>query len=308
MTALVRPLAALAALALAAPALAEAETKTETKTERAPPEVSWTQGPATVDVGKALAELKLPEGYAFAGEKDSKALLKYMGNIVDGSELGLIVPRSQTEDWLVVLEFDPMGYVKDDDKDEIDADELLANIRDATKEGNEQRKKLGGQALEVLGWSQPPFYDQATHNLTWALLGEDEEGHRFVNHNVRVLGRTGVMSVTLIDDPEKISVSKPQVDALLAAFTYKPGKTYAEWVPGDKVAEYGLTALVAAGAGAAAVKLGLFAALAKIFAKGGKAIIAGLVAAGAGVAKLFGGIRARFGARPTPPQGPGAAA
>jgi uncharacterized membrane-anchored protein len=297
---LVRSCAALAALALASPALAERDVK--------PPEVEWTAGPSTVDVGKALAELKLPEGYAFAGQKDSQALLKYMGNLVDGSEVGLIVPRSQTEDWLVVLEFDPMGYVKDDEKTEIDADELLKTIREATEEGNEERKKLGGQELKVLGWTQPPYYDQATHNLTWALLGEDEGGHRFVNHNVRMLGRTGVMSVTLIDDPDRIAVSKPQVDTLLAAFSYKQGKTYAEWVPGDKVAEYGLTALVAAGAGAAAVKLGFFAALVKVLGKFGKAIGLGVVALGGGIAKFWNGIRGRFGARPAPPQGPGAAA
>jgi uncharacterized membrane-anchored protein len=297
---LTRPLAALAALALAAPALGESE--------RTPPEVEWTAGPATVDVGKALAELKLPEGYAFAGEKDSQALLKYMGNLVDGSEVGIVVPRSQTEDWLVILEWDPMGYVKDDEKDEIDADALLENIREATEEGNKERKKMGSSALHVVGWSQPPYYDQATHNLTWALLGEDDEGARFVNHNVRVLGRTGVMSITLIDSPERIAASRPQVDGLLTAFAYKQGKTYAEWVPGDKVAEYGLTALVAAGAGAAAVKLGFFAFLAKILAKGGKAIGIAVVAAGAGIAKSWNAIRGRFGARPAPPQGPGAAA
>lgn len=295
-----RALAALAAVALAAPALAEGE--------RQAPEVSWTAGPATVDVGSALAELKLPEGYAFAGEKDSQALLKYMGNVVDGSEVGLVIPRSREEDWLVVLEWDPMGYVKDDEKDEIDADALLASIREATEEGNAQRKKMGAQALEVLGWSEPPHYDAATHNLTWALLGQDEEGDRFVNHNVKVLGRTGVMSVTLIDDPDKIAASKPQVEKLLAAFAYKPGKTYAEWVPGDKVAEYGLTALVAAGAGAAAVKLGFFAFLAKLLGKFGKLVGLAVVALGAGAARFWNALRGKASARPArPPVDPGAA-
>jgi uncharacterized membrane-anchored protein len=295
-----RSAAALAALVLAVPALAEGE--------RPEPEVSWTPGPATVDVGSALAELKLPEGYAFAGEKDSQALLRYMGNLVDGSELGIVIPRSREEDWLVVLEWNPMGYVKDDEKDEIDADELLESIREATEEGNERRKKMGSSALHVLGWSEPPHYDAATHNLTWALLGEDEEGDRFVNHNVRVLGRSGVMSITLIDDPGKIASSRPQVDRLLAAFAYKPGKTYAEWVPGDKVAEYGLTALVAAGAGAAAVKLGFFAFLAKLFAKAGKVIVAAVVGLGALFVKFWNALRGKASARPAaPPADPGAA-
>jgi len=272
-----------------------------------PPEVSWTPGPAEVDVGGELAKLGLPEGYAFAGEKDSQALLRYMGNLVDGSEVGIIVPRAQEEDWLVVLEWDPMGYVKDDDKDDIDADAILKSIREATEEGNEERKKMGSSALHVIGWSEPPHYDAATHNLTWALLGENETGGRFVNHNVRVLGRTGVMSITLIDAPEKIVASKPQVETLVGAFSYKQGKTYAEWVPGDKVAEYGLTALVAAGAGAAAVKLGFFAFLAKLLAKSGKLLVAGVVAVGAGVSKFWSALRGKASARPAPPADPGAA-
>ena len=61
----------------------------------------------------------------------------------------------------------------------------------------------------------------------------------------------------------------------------------AEWVSGDKVAAYGLAALVAGGAGAAAVKVGLFASLAKVIAKGGKAIVLLLIGLGAGLKKLF---------------------
>jgi uncharacterized membrane-anchored protein len=295
-------LAAVAAVLLAATSAAA-----EAEAEKPAPEVTWTPGPAAVDVGGALAKLELPEGYAFAGEKDSQALLRYMGNLVDGSEVGIVIPRAQEENWLVVLEWDAMGYVKDDDKDALDPEAILKSIREATEEGNEERKEMGSSALHVLGWSEPPHYDAATHNLTWALLGEDEAGGRFVNHNVRVLGRTGVMSITLIDDPERIAASKPQVEKLVAAFSYKPGKTYAEWVSGDKVAEYGLTALVAAGAGAAAVKLGFFAMLAKLFAKSGKLILAGVVALGAGATKFWNALRGKASARPArPPADPGA--
>jgi uncharacterized membrane-anchored protein len=53
------------------------------------------------------------------------------------------------------------------------------------------------------------------------------------------------------------------------------------------VAEYGLVALVAGGAGAAAVKVGLFASLAKVIAKGGKAVILLLIGLGAGLKKMF---------------------
>jgi uncharacterized membrane-anchored protein len=109
------------------------------------------------------------------------------------------------------------------------------------------------------------------------------------------------MSATLMDNPKRIETSKVEVEKLLARFAYKPGKTYSEWRSGDKVAEYGLTALVAAGAGAAAVKMGLFSKLFAILAKGGKVVIIGLAAAGAAVARFF---KRLFGGKSSNPEGP----
>ncbi len=268
-----------------------------------PPKISWTPGPAKVDVGATIAEVQLPESLAFAGAADSRKLLEAMGNPTDGSEMGLIVPKAEDQNWFIVFEWRPIGYVKDEDKDKIDADELLKSIREGTEAANEERTKRGMPALHVVGWSEPPRYDDRTKNLTWAILGKNADGHESVNYNVRVLGREGVMSVTLVDEPQNLAKVKPAVDEVISAFTYKQGKRYAEWVPGDKVAEYGLTALVAAGAGAAAVKLGFFGFLAKLFAKAGKAIVVGLAAIAAAAAKLWNALRGRASARATPPAG-----
>lgn len=269
-----------------------------------PPEevkVEWVKGPARVDVGDALAEVQLPDGLAFAGASDARRLLEQMGNITDGSEKGIIVPRAQDQDWFIIFEWNPIGFVKDDDKDKIDAPALLKSISEATESSNEERKKRGRPALHVVGWAEPPRYDPVTHNLTWALTGRNDEGHESINYNVRVLGRSGVMSVTLVDSPRNLARAKPAVDSVIAAFSYKQGKRYAEWVPGDKVAEYGLTALVAAGAGAAAVKLGLLGVLAKLFAKAGKLIVVGLAGLAALAVKFWNALRGKASARPQRP-------
>lgn len=272
----------------------------------APPRVQWTPGPAKVDVGGSLAEVQLPESLAFTGAADARKLLEAMGNPTDGSEMGIIIPRADDEEWFIILEWNPSGYVKDDEKDEIDADALLESIKEGTEQANVERKKRGMTPMHVVGWSQPPRFDDRTKNLTWAILGRNEEGHESVNYNVKVLGREGVMSVTLVDEPQNLAKAKPAVDEVIAAFSYKPGKKYAEWVPGDKVAEYGLTALVAGGAGAAAVKLGLFGFLAKLFAKAGKAVVLALAALGAGAVKFWNALRGKASARPARPPDPGA--
>ena len=277
------------------------------RAEEAPPDaVAWTPGPATVDL-RGLAEVRLPEALAFAGAEDTRKLLDSMGNTTDGSEVGLVVPKADDQSWFIVFEWSAIGYVKDDDKDAIDADALLRSIRDGTEQANEWRKERGLPALHVVGWSQEPRYDERTHNLTWAVLARNESGRETVNYNVRVLGREGVMSVTFVDEPRNLAAARPAVDEVIAAFTYKQGKTYAEWVPGDKVAEYGLTALVAAGAGAAAAKLGLFGVLAKLLGKAGKLVIVLVVGLGAWAVRFWNALRGKASARPArPPADPDA--
>jgi uncharacterized membrane-anchored protein len=218
-------------------------------------------------------------------------------------------PAAEGETWFVVFEYDPVGFVKDDEAHQIDADALLEAIREGTEQANERRKKSGTAALHVVGWDRPPRYDPVTHNLTWALRARADDGHDVVNHNVRLLGRSGVMSVTLVDSPEGMATSVTKLDALLRGFEFKRGETYAEWRPGDKVAQYGLTALVAAGAGAAAVKVGFFAAVGKFLAKAWKLVALLVVGLFGSLAKLRNRLRGRSdgpaaGARPAPPAPP----
>lgn len=255
------------------------------------PKVNWVPGPAQVDLGD-VAELDLAEGYVFLNAGEARKLLAAVGNVPHGSEVGLVAPAAEDENWFVVFDYNEVGYVRDDEKDKIDAAAILKGIREGTEEANKERKKKGIPGLHVVGWQEQPYYDASTHNLSWAILAKDDGGDQVVNFNVRLLGRSGYMSATLVDDPTKIADARPQLDGLLAAFSYKTGSKYAEFRPGDKVAEYGLMALVAGGAGAAAAKTGLLAAFGKLLAKGGKAIVLLVVAAFAAVGKV---LKAIFG-------------
>jgi uncharacterized membrane-anchored protein len=78
------------------------------------------------------------------------------GNPKDESVLGLIVPAgfapTADETWAIVVSYEEDGYVKDDDAAEIDYDELLATMKKATREENEERRKAGFPEVEVVGW------------------------------------------------------------------------------------------------------------------------------------------------------------
>jgi uncharacterized membrane-anchored protein len=258
--------------------------------------IDWVTSPATVDLGRE-AQIKLDEGYTFANGADTRKIMTRMGNMVDNTEVGLVQPVADDQQWFLVFEYHAEGYIKDDDKDKIDADALLASIKEGTEAANKIRKERGIPGLHIIGWDEKPNYDSATHNLQWAIRAKSDDGGEVVNYQIRLLGRGGYMSATLVDDPAKMAQSKPQMKALLAGFNYKQGRTYAEWMPGDKVATYGLAALVAGGAGAAAAKLGLFGVLAKFIGKMGKAVILLIVAIGAGIKKLWEMLTGRSGER-----------
>jgi uncharacterized membrane-anchored protein len=255
------------------------------------PDVNWIPGPATVDLGK-VAQLDLAEGYVFLNGADARELLTAAGNVPDGSEIGLVTSAAEDENWFVIFDYQEVGYVRDDEKDKIDAKAILKGISEGTEEANKVRKDRGVPGLHVVGWHKAPYYDASTHNLSWAILAKDDTGDKVVNFNVRLLGRRGYVSATLVDDPTTIAAAQPHLDSILEAFSYKAGSKYAEFRAGDKVAEYGLMALVAGGAGAAAAKTGLLAALGKVFAKAGKAIVL-LVAAVLAAARKA--LRAMFG-------------
>jgi uncharacterized membrane-anchored protein len=243
--------------------------------------ISWEEGPTTGALGHQ-AEIAVPEGCRFTGAPGTKTFMELNENPTSGDERGTILcqgPEENSGVWFVVLTYRGSGYVKDDERSEIDADKLLATLRKGNKAGNTERRKRGWETLELDGWQTAPYYDEKTNNLTWGLRLVDASGDTTINHSVRLLGRGGVMEVDLVAGPVLAEAALPEFEAMLQGFTYLPGERYAEWRPGDKIAEYGLTALIAGGAGAAAAKSGLLGKL-------GKGIIAIVVAAIAGLKSL----------------------
>ncbi len=263
----------LCTIALFASAVASAQDASQ---EAAVPQLEWTQGPGTAPIGDDLAEIDLTENHVFLDPDGTRKLLEMSGNPVAGNELATVAPLSDEEAWFVIFEWEEIGYVDDDDADDIDPDSILDSIREGTAAANEERAKRGWSSIDIVGWHEEPFYDASTNNLTWAIIGESADG-RTVNRLVKVLGRRGVMSATLVASPEELDAAIPQVNTLLEAYRFRPGRTYAEFMPGkDRLAEIGLTALIAGGAGVALMKSGLLARFWKVLVAGGVALVAGI--------------------------------
>ena len=273
--------------ATAAPADAEQEAPKTFVEALARKGVKTTKGPATVKIG-SVAEYRLAEGQHFVGPDSLERFFKLTHNFYSDKELGVVLDDSGS---MLFFDFADVGYVKDEDKDKLDADKLMTSMRKNQLAANEERRKQGWDEMKLQGWATAPHYDEKTHNLTWAIKlssSQDEYKSVWINESIRLLGRGGYMNVTLVADPEEYAAASQATATLLAGnFNYITGQRYAEWKKGDKIAAVGLSALVLGGGAAVAAKMGLFAKFGALLAKMGKAVILVIAAIGAGIVKLF---------------------
>jgi len=244
------------------------------------------EGPGVGKLGN-VAQIEVPAGFIFLDGKTTRAMMKKSGDPVSGNELGFM--RNTNGGWAVYFEFEDIGYVKDDDKDNLNAAEILDSYRRGTAAGNKTREAAGQPPIEIVGWDQEPKYDPETHNLTWCLRATSE-GHAFVNFKTKLLGRKGVMEVVLACDPDDLPKTLPEFKGLLAKHKFQTGESYAEYRPGDKVAKYGLAALVVGGATVGAMKLGLLGPVILFFKKAWKLVVVAFVAVIAFFKKMFGSL------------------
>lgn len=239
-----------------------------------------------------VATLNLPPSFHYLPPADAEHLLvDAWGNPPGSKNLGMILPTAASplskEGWGVIITYDKDGHVKDDDADAIKYDDLLKEMQEGITEGNAERKKEGYPAMTLLGWAEKPSYDKASHKLYWAKeLKVDGASENTLNYNIRVLGRHGVLVLNAVAGMSQINQIKGEMPQVVAASEFTAGNRYADFdVKTDKVAEYGLAALVAGGI---AAKLGFFGKLFAVLLAAKKLILVGLAALGGGIMKLFG--------------------
>lgn len=237
--------------------------------------LAWQRGPTEALIGDK-ATIKVPPGYVFLGSAETKKFMEANHNVSSGHEY-LLAPDNLH--WFSLFSFDPIGYVKDNET--IDADAVLDTVKEGTKQGNEERKRRGWSTMSIVGWRFKPHYDRDSKLLEWAFVGRDDStGSDVINYNTRLLGRSGVMQVVLVSDPGVLDTAAATLKTMLMdGYQFAPGEKYAEFKQGDRVAEYGLAALVAGGAAAVAAKKGVFAVIGAFLAAAWKFVLALVVGA-----------------------------
>lgn len=288
-------IAALAATALSLTPTAHADANADTDPREAvvaaairEAEAAQVSGPAEITL-RDQATLKLPAGYVWVPEPAAGKLMRAMGNHTDSRELGLIFPQAEDQHWMVVAEYEESGYIQDDDARNWNVDDLFKSLKEGTEAANEERRKNGHPELDIVGWVEKPHYSEDTHRLVWSMSarhkGADSDAPMSINYNTYALGREGYITLNLITAMSDIPQDKAHAQTLLSALSFSEGKRYADFNSStDKVAEYGLAALVG---GVAAKKLGLFAVIAAFLAKFAKVALLGGIAVLGGLTKFF---------------------
>ena len=240
-----------------------------------------------------ITKLNLPAQFKFLNAEQSQFILHDLwGNPPRPDVLGMIFPADadpySDSSFAFILSYEAEGYVKDDDADKINYDDMLKEIKESEPASNKQRAEDGYEAIHMIGWAQKPYYDKINKVLHWAKeLQFGTDGGTTLNYEVRVLGRKGILSLNAIANMSELSLVKANIDKVLKIPEFTEGNRYSDFDEStDKVAEYGIGALVAGGLLA---KTGFFTIIGKFLLAAWKFILIGLIACWGMIRKFFGG-------------------
>jgi len=239
--------------------------------------------------------LDVPEGFKYLNKDQSKYVLtKLWGNPESAAEdvIGMIFPKDagpfSDSSYAFVITYSEIGYVKDEDADKINYDELLKNIQEEEKAENEKRVKAGYPAVHLIGWAQKPYYDSKRKILHWAkeLKFGEEDGTNTLNYEIRILGRKGMVSLNAVGKMYDLPLVNKDISKVLAVASFTEGNSYFDFDPKiDNVAAWTIGGLVA---GKLLAKAGLFAIIAKFLAPLWKFIVLAFVGLGAWIKRRLG--------------------
>jgi uncharacterized membrane-anchored protein len=253
--------------------------------------LKYQQGEITLKDG--LAKLRLPDSLRYLGPQDAETVLvKLWGNPPNQAKpLGLLIPAgmspAQDNAWAVIIQYEESGYVKDDDAAKINYNDLLKQMKESAVEANKERAKAGYSTVELIGWAAPPRYDAQAKKMYWAKELKFGDGDQnTLNYNIRILGRRGVLVLNAVAGITQLAEIQQAAPGILRAVEFQEGHRYADFKPGsDKVATYGLAALVAGGVLA---KTGFFKMLLVGLLAAKKFVVIGVIAVVSFLKKIFG--------------------
>lgn len=235
------------------------------------------------------ASIEVPVGFVFLDVDQSKKLIVDYWNNPESrmaNVLGTLIPKDLKAFYQIsvayVISYDNCGYIKDDDANSIDYDELLKQLQQECNNENDSLPKE--QRLWLTGWAVPPQYISSCHTLIWAKSFNSEAG-TVINYDMRVLGKDGFVSVNAVISNTDIEEVKGLQNLIVNSIQYNNGFNYSDFdETRDRVSDWTIGGLIAGGVLA---KTGFFAKIGILLLKMWKILVIGIIGIGAAIRKFF---------------------
>lgn len=266
------------------------------------------KGPDRITLNEQ-ASLVIPAGRIFIRASDLRPLLAAVDGTLEPETLGILIEDTLEPQYLIYVDWEKTGYIKDDEAKTWDVDKLLDSYRSGVAAQNASR--ASSAQIEITGWAERPAYDARMHRLVHAIAarhkGDTDASQRFMNYSAYALGREGMFNIILAADLADLDKYRDTAKKVLGGVSFAKGKAYEDAdAAHDSIAPFTLAALAggaiaakkmgglalagkaAAGAAVAAKKFGLLKLLGLFLLKFWKLAAAGLAAIGIFARKMMG--------------------
>ncbi len=244
-----------------------------------------------ITLGNDLATIDLPPTLKYLNGAQTKVVVEQIwGNPPGETFLGMVLPAKETPlsptCLAAIITYEESGYVSDKDASSINFNDLLKQMQASETDVNAELAKQGYEPRHLVGWAKSPSYDAASNKLFWAKeIAFGSEPEHTLNYCIRVLGRRGVLEFNFVGSINQLAQADTLSPEVMKAVQFQSGNRYADFDPkSDKVAAYGIAALVAGGV---AAKAGLFKGLIIAILAAKKFLILGAIAIFAFLGRFF---------------------
>lgn len=242
-----------------------------------------------IKLASCHASINVPEGFVFLDSIQARSLLiDYWGNPEDRTEglLGALVPNTALCFYQIsmayIITYENCGYVKDDDANSIDYDDLLTDLKKMAEEENKTLPKENKYSLK--GWAVKPKYLADSHVLVWAKAISFTDND-VVNYDMRILGKDGLVSINAVIAPTDCKEVVASESKIINSLKYDKGYAYTDFDESrDKVSEWTIGGLVA---GTMLAKTGILAKIGIFLLKFWKIIAIAAAGGATAIMKFF---------------------
>jgi len=197
---------------------------------------------------KNQASFDLPKDYLFVPDKSAYVLLNEIDGAKPSSEIMGLIFSGKEELGYILFDYYPLGYIRDDNFKNVNAAQLITQMKNRTESQNSERRANSNPAIKVIDWLEKPNYAPTTNRLTWSVLTEEQQSNvsgQGVNYDTVLLGRKGYFHVLLVTNAESFKMRRPEIATLLSTFEFNQGSRYTDFnSTTDSVANCSLDALL----------------------------------------------------------------